>query len=143
ALIAAPKVPAIFRFLGVKYPAVVLLQGGSVQHTSYSEYAKRLARHGYIVIVPHHLATIGGQTGPFTTVQVLNQAFDFLKEENGTVGSPIQGLVDKNRVAVAGHSLGGATALFAVGGLCIPPLCFGTYAPPAELQAAAVYGANT
>lgn len=142
ALVFAPKVPTGFFQAGFKFPAVVVQQGGSVLHTSYSAFAERLARHGFVVIVPHHLVTLGGQTGPFTTVNVVNQAFDHLKAETTRAGAPIEGLVNESKLGLVGHSLGGATALQAVGSLCLPPLCFGTYAPPPELRAAVVYGAN-
>jgi len=142
ALVTAPKVPAIYKLLGVRFPAVVVLQGGSVMHTDYSQFAERLARHGYVVIVPNHIIEFGGQVGPFTNVRVIDQAFEFVKEESAIPGSPIQGLVDGNKLAVVGHSLGGATTLQAVGGQCLAPLCFGTYTPPAELRAVAVYGGN-
>lgn len=142
AFIAAPQVPAIFKRLGVRFPAVVVLQGGSVFHHDYADFATRLARHGYVVIVPNHVITFGGQTGPFTNVRVVDQGFAFLKEEAARAGSPINGLVDGDKLGLVGHSLGGATALQAVGEQCLAPLCFGTYAAPAELGAVAVYGGN-
>lgn len=142
ALVVAPEAPYGLRQAGVQFPAVVVLQGGSVAYTSYSDFAERLARHGYVVIVPHHVIQLGPQRGPFTNVRVINQAFDHLKAETARAGSPIEGLVDVSKLGVVGHSLGGATALQAVGKLCLAPLCFGVYAPPPELAAVAVYGGN-
>jgi len=140
----APKVaPGLLRVFG-KLPAVVVLQGGSVDKSQYANFATRLARHGYVVAVPHHLATVGAQTGPFTSPRVLNQGFEFLKSESATDGNPIEGLVDPAKLAVVGHSLGGAQAFFAVNNTCTPPLCApGPYAHPPELLAAIGYGTNT
>ena len=47
--------PAIFALLGDRFPVVVVLQGGRTARGFYSEYAGRIARHGFIVIVPDHI----------------------------------------------------------------------------------------
>lgn len=141
--IYAPNIPAAWRIGWTKLPAVVILQGGSVDKSQYSEFANRLARHGYIVSVPQRIVTIGPLSGTFTNVRVLNEGFDFLKTESARRGSPIADLLDVDKLAAVGHSLGGATALFASGNVCTPPLCApGPYARPAQLQAVVAFGAN-
>ena len=138
--------PAIFALLGDRFPVVVVLQGGRTARGFYSEYAGRIARHGFIVIVPDHIRVFppGAPVPPaaLTEASVLNDAFAHVVAEGAKPGSPIFGRVDGSRLGVTGHSLGGAVALNIIGGVCPPGLCTPGYVRPPELKAAALYATN-
>jgi len=138
--------PDIFARLGDSFPVVVVLQGGRTTRGFYSEYAGRIARHGFIVIVPDHIRVFppGAPVPPaaLTEASVLNDAFAHVVAEGTNPGSPIFGLVDGSRLGVTGHSLGGAVALNIIGGICPAGLCTPGYVRPPELKAAALYATN-
>jgi len=136
--------PAISALLGDSFPVVVVLQGGRTTRGFYSEYAGRIARHGFIVIVPDHIRAFPPGTPPsaLTEASVLNDAFAHVVAEGAKPGSPIFGRVDGSRLGVTGHSLGGAVALNIIGGVCPPGLCTPGYLRPPELKAAALYATN-
>lgn len=92
-------------------PTLVFLQGGAVAPSRYEWHAVELARRGYAVALPRHpldLAFFGIEHGAATRRALLSPE----------PGSFLDGLVDGQRVAVAGHSLGGvvATKLALAGG---------------------------
>ena len=136
--------PAIFALLGDRFPVVVVLQGGRTARGFYSEYAGRIARHGFIVIVPDHIRVFSPAPFPaaLTEASVLNDAFAHVVAEGANPGSPVFGLVDGSRLGVTGHSLGGAVALNIIGGICPPGLCTPGYVRPPQLKAAALYATN-
>ena len=136
--------PAIFALLGDRFPVVVVLQGGRTARGFYSEYAGRIARHGFIVIVPDHIRVFPPAPLPaaLTEASVLNDAFAHVVAEGANPGSPVVGLVDGSRLGVTGHSLGGAVALNIIGGICPPGLCTPGYVRPPQLKAAALYATN-
>jgi len=86
------------------HPAVVYVQGGFVPTQRYAWQAEVLARQGFVVAMPDHTLDLA-----------------FFSIENGEVArkllvtppsrSLLEGLVDANRIAVAGHSLGGVVAI--------------------------------
>jgi len=90
--------------VGAMRPAVVLVQGGLVKAARYQWLAERLAQAGYVVALPEHLLDLA-----------------FFEPDNGHAaqallahpepGSLLEGLVDPERIAVGGHSLGGVVAV--------------------------------
>jgi alpha-beta hydrolase superfamily lysophospholipase len=125
-------------------PGVVLLQGANVDKADYSEFAVRLSRSGFHVIVPNVLRKIAGvaEPGLFASQDVVNEAFAQLKIENATPSSRLYRRVDLKKYAVVGHSFGGMVALFSVDGHCLPPLCVNSYVKDPELRAAVVLGTS-
>jgi len=126
-------------------PVVVLLQGGLVPASQYSEYAETLARYGFVVIVPDHLRAIP----PFfpspvrlTEAAVVTAALDRLAELDADPTSPVHRVADLDDAALLGHSLGGAVALFAIGDLCVFPLCQPPFTLSSSVRAAALFGTN-
>jgi dienelactone hydrolase len=127
------------------YPIVAFLQGGLVDKSLYSGFARQLAGAGYVVVVPNHYATLVPDQGPqlFTSQAVVNDVLASMTAADADPGSPLYRIVDTDDLGVSGHSFGGAAALYTVEGSCRPPFCFGVYARPPQLKAAAVYGVNT
>ena len=128
------------------YPIVAFLQGGLVDKSLYSGFAKALAGGGYVVVVPNHLAVLGPPGSPaglFTQQSVVTDVLASMTAADADAASPLYEIVDTNNLGVSGHSFGGAAALYTVEGSCLPPFCFGTFVRPAALKAAAVYGVNT
>lgn len=86
------------------HPAVVYVQGGFVPTQRYAWQGEVLAAQGYVVAMPDHTLDLA-----------------FFSIENGAVArellvappakSLLEGLVDANSIAVAGHSLGGVVAI--------------------------------
>jgi alpha-beta hydrolase superfamily lysophospholipase len=106
---------------GQAFPAVVFMQGGNVDAARYA-WLRALAEEGYIVVLPDKYPVtapkLNGQNGlntntKLTTVDVLNSAVIGLHGWAASAASPIHGRFD-GQVAVAGHSLGGVIAIYAV-----------------------------
>jgi dienelactone hydrolase len=118
------------------FPVALLLQGGLVDKSNYSNFASTIAGYGFVVIVPNS-QRLRSQTSE------INAALTQIKQENSNPNSPIKGVVNTQKLALLGHSLGGAVGLSAIGNLCVAPvLCQGSFKRPKELVAGAFYGAN-
>lgn len=125
------------------YPVVIMMQGARVLRKYYSQYARELARYGFVVVVPDHTSSILGQLG-FTEFTVITDSLTRLELETSNPDSPLYGIVDTTKAALSGHSFGTAAALFAIGDICIFPFCppDSGFVLPSAVQAAAVLAGN-
>jgi dienelactone hydrolase len=129
-----------------EYPVVAFLQGGLVDKSLYSGFGKELASAGYVVVIPNHFAALAPPPAPpglFASQHSVNDVLASMTAANADPASPVYRLVDTSKLGVAGHSFGGAAALYTVEGSCLPPFCFGFFVRPPALKAAAVFGVNT
>ena len=98
------------------HPLVVLSPGFAMGTTAYAWLAERLAAYGFVVAAPEHREAMGPSMSDFARALVdrpddVRAVLDHLAADGG----PVAAAVDLERVAVVGHSLGGATALAAAG----------------------------
>ena len=112
---------------GERFPLVVFSHGsGGVRFQSWF-FLRALASHGYIVVAPDHagntsLDLLTGTTDPFPVVasnrpRDVSFAIDQMLVRSNDPTDLLAGAVDGSRIAVAGHSFGGFTALAVAGGL--------------------------
>jgi len=88
---------------GGRRPALVFIQGGAVKTQGYRWLAEALARQGYVVALPEHAADLA-----FFEIDNGREARALLVDP--PAGSVLDGVVEPERIAVAGHSLGGVVA---------------------------------
>ena len=111
---------------GERFPLVVFSHGsGGIRFQSWF-LLQALASHGYVVVAPDHagntsLDLLSGTTDPFPVVagnrpRDVSFAIDQMLARSGDPADPLAGAVDGSRIAVAGHSFGGFTALAVAGG---------------------------
>ncbi len=125
------------------FPVALLLQGGLVDKSNYSNYASIVASYGFIVVVPNSerlVPPFGKVLAPQTSQ--INAVLAQIIAENSNSTSPVQGVINTQKLGLLGHSLGGATGLSAIANLCVPILCEGSFSRPKELVAGAFFGAN-
>lgn len=126
------------------FPVALLLQGGLVDKSNYSNYAQQVARYGFVVVAPNSKRTVptfGEALLPQTSQ--IDTALQQIVVENTNASSPVAGLLDTEKVGLLGHSLGGAVGLSAIGNLCVAPvLCPGSFSRPKQIVAGAFFGAN-
>lgn len=139
-----PKLPPRLRGSYGNFPVVIMMQGARVLRKYYSQYARELARYGFVVIVPDHTSSVLAEVG-FTEFIVITDSLELLEGETSNPDSPLYGVVDTTTAALSGHSFGTAAALFAVGGLCTFPFCDPRvgFELPSAVKAAAVLAGNT
>lgn len=141
-----PSVPARLRPLFTDaFPIVAVLQGANVDKGQYSRLGRHLARLGFVVVVPNHVRAPGGPFPPgglFTSPTVVPNVLAEAVAQDADPSSPLHRIVDTADLGLVGHSFGGAVGLFAVAGVCAPPICDGPYTRPPALRAAAFYGTN-
>jgi predicted dienelactone hydrolase len=106
-----------FDLSGGPYPLVVLSPGYAIGSTSYAWLAEHLASYGLVVIAPEpeedlNPARIWRST--VTRPQDVRSLLAYVDEQVDP-GGAFAGFVDRNRLAVIGHSYGGYTALAAAG----------------------------
>jgi fermentation-respiration switch protein FrsA (DUF1100 family) len=122
--IASPNVPAAF---GGPFPLVVFSHGSGVSSPArYELIFNAWAAAGYVVAAPKY--PLSSTSLPGASGDAVNQPADitFLISEmvrlSADRSSPYAGLVNGERVAVAGHSLGAVTTLgVAFNGCCLDP----------------------
>ncbi len=136
--------PTDLKTSNYSFPVALLLQGGLVDKSNYSNYAQQVARYGFVVVAPNSKRTIptfGEALSPQTSQ--IDTALQQIVVENTNASSPVAGLLDTEKVGLLGHSLGGAVGLSAIGNLCVAPvLCPGTFSRPKQIVAGAFFGAN-
>ena len=129
------------------FPLVVFLQGGLVDKSLYSNYAKLLAAEGYVVVIPNHLTQMDPFAPPrlFASQWTANDVLADVEVRDQDPDSPLYHIVNTDRAGISGHSNGGAAAMFVTAdSTCQPPFCFGPYyTKPDAFQAAAVLGTHT
>jgi len=132
------------------FPIALLLQGARIDKSYYSQYARHVARYGFIVVVPNHinLFTVPGiisEVGLFSEQRQLYDTLEFMASENDNSSSPVKGRVDTNTLVMLGHSYGAACALGALQSTCEYPFCpeGETFTRPPQLKAVALCGINT
>ncbi len=145
--VAGSQDPADIYFVrrGSPLPVVVLAQGAKVDKTNYSNVARKVASYGFIVIVPNHRRMVGVDTNFYPEAPSVLAAFAHVVAESKGTSAPIRGLADGTKLALLGHSFGGALGIGMVGGSCSFPFCplFGyTYVLPPELKAGIFFGAS-
>jgi hypothetical protein len=130
-------------------PTALMLQGFNVDKSNYSEFASIVARYGFAVIVPNRQAFLPfppfpppGGPNLIANTQQIPSVLDYTAAQNSDPTSPLFGLLNPSKLALLGHSQGGAVGLSAMANLCLPFLCEGSFSRPEEVVAGAFYGAN-
>ncbi|MGB3653842.1 MAG: alpha/beta hydrolase [Rivularia sp. (in: cyanobacteria)] len=127
------------------FPVALLLQGANVEKSSYSEYASIVARYGFVVVVPNHPRALPqfGFNGLLPETSQINDVLAQIKIENSNSASPINGIVNTEKLGLLGHSAGGAVGLSAIANICVQPiLCEGSFEQPDELVAGIFFGTS-
>ena len=105
------------------YPGVVFIPGytsdylnpkAPLDETDVIQWARFLASHGFVVMFINSSAIQAA--GPADKATALVQGVAALAVEGSRAGSPIQGMLQAQNIAVMGHSFGGSAALFAANG---------------------------
>jgi dienelactone hydrolase len=124
------------------FPVVLLLQGAKVARRFYSAVAAGVAGYGFIVVVPDHTSDNIGGPGLYAELVEIAAVSAQMKIEAASATAPVRGVIDTMRIAVMGHSYGGASGLSAMTNACFPPIPLCTFTRPPELVAGAFYGTN-
>ena len=88
--------------------AVVVIPGFVSAESSIDWWGPKLASYGFVVM------TIDTNTGfdqPPSRARQINAALDYLIEQNDSITSPINGMIDTDRLGVIGWSMGGGGTL--------------------------------
>ena len=124
------------------FPVVLLLQGAKVARGFYSGVAAAVAGYGFIVVVPDHMSNNIGGPGLYAELTEIAAVGAQMKVEAASATAPVRGVVDTMRIALMGHSYGGASGLSGMANLCFPPILGCAFTRPPELVAGAFYGTN-
>jgi hypothetical protein len=82
---------------GVKHPIFVWGTGSTALPSRYNDHFTHVASHGFVVISPNSTSVNEG---------LLKASLDWIIAQNAVAGSPYEGKLATNKVAMGGHSLG-------------------------------------
>lgn len=88
--------------------AIVVIPGFVSAESSIDWWGPKLASHGFVVM------TIDTNTGfdqPPSRARQINNALDYLVDQNSSRTSPVNGMIDTDRLGVIGWSMGGGGTL--------------------------------
>ncbi|MFC4258182.1 alpha/beta hydrolase family protein [Marinobacter lacisalsi] len=88
--------------------AIVVIPGFVSPESSIAWWGPKLASHGFVVMT---IDTNSGFDQPPSRATQLNNALDYLIEQNSSSRSPISGMIDTDRLGVMGWSMGGGGTL--------------------------------
>jgi dipeptidyl aminopeptidase/acylaminoacyl peptidase len=110
---------------GRRYPLLVFSHGFTANGPAYGLLLRRIASAGFVVAAPTFPLSSGAAPGGPRLVDYVNQPADvsFVIDEmlrlDRQRSSPYAGLVRRQRIAAAGHSLGGVTTIGLLNDCCI------------------------
>lgn len=139
-----PVVPA--DQLVERLPVALMLPGALVDPSEYSQFAQIVAQYGFVVIVPSHERSLPeiGISGELAEAGQVTEVLDYVRAASTDPESPLVGKVNPDKMALLGHSHGGAVGLLAIADVCIEPFfCVGSFNRPPEVVAGVFYGVNT
>lgn len=84
--------------------AVVVIPGFVSAESSIDWWGPKLASYGFVVMT---IDTNSGFDQPPSRATQINNALDYLIEQNTRSGSPVRGMIDTDRLGVIGWSMGG------------------------------------
>lgn len=100
-----------------KHPLLLLSHGYGGSWRNLNWLASQLANEGYIVAAPNHPGTTTWDKSPQAARQLWQRPRDLSRTLDKILAEPgLAGGVDPQRIAAAGHSLGGWTVLMLAGG---------------------------
>jgi hypothetical protein len=109
---------------GAPFPLVVLGHGLGGNEDYLTPLAQAWVAAGYVVAMPHFPLTYAGTPGGVNGADVQSQpgdvtfVIDQMLSASTDLGSPLAGLVDSEKIGVAGHSNGAITVLGLVANSC-------------------------
>ena len=125
-----------------KFSIALLLQGALIDKANYSNFASKVASYGFIVVVPNHFQSVPefGVEGFLPEISQIKDTLIYMKAENTNPSSPLKGRIADEKLALLGHSQGGAVGLSAIANYCMPLLCNQEFSLPKEVVAGVFYG---
>ncbi len=124
------------------FPVALMLQGANVDKQYYAGIAGRVARYGFVVVVPNHESSSVAGTGLFMEQSVIVDALEAIETLGNDASSELSGRVDASLAGLLGHSYGGVVGVSALTGQCTFPFCTPPFALPGSVKAGAFYGTN-
>lgn len=94
---------------GAPYPLVIISPGLTISRGQFRGYADRLASHGVLVV----LQSARSEANHAQYRDDTGKLIDWLLAPTGADAAKVQGRADRDRIGVAGHSLGGKISLLA------------------------------
>ncbi len=88
--------------------AIVVIPGFVSAESSIDWWGPKLASHGFVVMT---IDTNSGFDQPPSRARQINNALDYLIDQNTSRTSPVNGMIDPERLGVVGWSMGGGGAL--------------------------------
>lgn len=97
------------------YPMVIFVHGFNTSAARYDQLLHQMAASGYVVVAPDFPLTSSALPGPAVRADVANQPADvkFIISKmltESTQPGEMNGMISRDKIAVAGHSDGGNTA---------------------------------
>ena len=107
------------------FPIALLFQTINIDKSNYSDFASILAGYGFVVVVPNHPVSLPQYnfSRHLPETSQIDPVLAQMVAENSDPASPVSGIVDTSKLALLGHSHGGAVGLTAINGTCIPVYC--------------------
>ena len=131
--------------VAVELPIALMLPGALVDPDQYSEFASQVAKYGFVVVVPSHVRSLPefGFEGELAEAAQITSVLNYMAAAQTDPDSPLAGRLMPDKLALLGHSHGGAVGLMAIGDICMFPFCVGEFERPEAVMAGAFYGVNT
>ena len=93
------------------YPMLVLVHGFLMTGHQHSGNAKYFAQRGFVTLTPDMTKILLGDENRMHNVKDILEQISGLIKESETKSSSLNGLIDPNRIGIAGNSAGGAVCL--------------------------------
>jgi hypothetical protein len=96
---------------GPPYPLLVIAHGFLMSGTQQSANSLYFAKRGIAVLSPNLTRVLWGDKNRVDNIKDVIDQLCWVKQQNASKKSGIYGMIDENRIGIAGNSSGGAVAL--------------------------------